>query len=171
MNRRHFLILPVLGLLAPFLPACGQAATSVRPGKLGSLQRPASHWRQFVSREAWDVLFQEDTESPFSSPLNAEKHDGTYVCVACLQPLFSSRHKFDSGTGWPSFFQPLPDALAFRKDRSYFMTRTEYHCTRCGGHQGHVFDDGPPPTGLRYCNNGVALHFIAQGEPLPDVRV
>lgn len=168
MNRRDFLLLPLLALVAPGLTACGPRP--VQAGKLGSLQQPASHWQGQVSTEAWDVLFREDTESRFSSRLNYEKGAGIYVCAACRQPLFNSSTKYDSGTGWPSFWQALPGAIALREDRSDFMLRTEYHCARCGGHQGHIFDDGPPPTGLRYCNNGVALLFIAEGTALPALR-
>jgi len=95
----------------------------------------------------------------FSSPLDHEKRKGTFACAGCDLPLYASDAKFDSGTGWPSFYQPLPNAIGTSEDRSYFMKRTEVHCRRCGGHLGHVFDDGPPPTGLRYCMNGVALKF------------
>jgi len=102
--------------------------------------------------------------------LNTEKRTGTYVCAACYLPLFSSKTKFDSGTGWPSFFDSLPGALGTKKDRKLFVARTEYHCVHCGGHQGHVFDDGPKPTGLRYCNNGVALRFVPKEEKLPELR-
>jgi peptide-methionine (R)-S-oxide reductase len=106
------------------------------------------------------VLRRHGTERPFSSPLDHEKRKGTFACVGCDLPAYSSDTKFDSGTGWPSFYQPLPDAVGTSEDRSYFMKRTEVHCRRCGGHLGHVFDDGPQPTGLRYCMNGVALKFV-----------
>ncbi len=177
MNRRDFLTLsalklPTLGLMAPamlpLLVGCGPRP--VLPGKLGTLQQPAAHWQNQVSADAWDVLFREETESRFSSRLNYEKGAGSYLCAACRQPLFSSTRKYDSGTGWPSFWQALPDALGWRIDRSDGLVRTEYHCARCGGHQGHVFDDGPQPTGLRYCNNGVALTFIAAGDTPPPLR-
>lgn len=101
----------------------------------------------------------EGTERPFSSPLNAEKRNGQFVCAACGNPLFDAGAKFESGTGWPSFFKPLPGAVATKEDTKLGMRRTEYHCANCGSHQGHVFEDGPNPTGLRYCNNGVALSF------------
>ncbi|MGH8458361.1 MAG: peptide-methionine (R)-S-oxide reductase MsrB, partial [Nevskiales bacterium] len=110
------------------------------------------------------------TERAGSSPLNHEKRAGAFICAACFLPLFSSTAKFDSGTGWPSFYQSLPKALGTRSDRGLGMVRTEYHCLRCGGHQGHVFDDGPPPTGQRYCNNGLALDFVPEGEKLPALR-
>jgi peptide-methionine (R)-S-oxide reductase len=117
------------------------------------------------------VLFEEATERAGSSALNAEKRPGTFVCAACHLPLFESSGKYDSGTGWPSFFRPIdPSRIATRKDFKLLMPRTEYHCARCGGHQGHVFTDGPAPTGQRYCNNGLALKFVPEGEPLPPLR-
>jgi len=120
---------------------------------------PDDEWRQRLPRERYLVLREEDTESSFSSPLNHEKRAGTYICAGCELPLFSSVTKFDSGTGWPSFFDVLPGAIETKTDFRLILPRTEYHCARCGGHQGHVFKDGPEPTGLRYCNNGLALYF------------
>lgn len=119
-------------------------------------------WRQRLTAAQYMVLRQHGTERAGSSPLNKEKRKGTFVCAGCDLPLFSSDTKFESGTGWPSFYQPLPNAVETKTDRSFFMTRTEVHCARCLGHLGHVFDDGPPPTGLRYCMNGVALKFMAR---------
>ena len=116
-------------------------------------------WRERLSPEAYAVLRREGTERPFSSSLNDEKREGIYACAGCGYPLFSSEKKYDSGTGWPSFFDVLPNAIGTKTDFKLIVPRTEYHCARCGGHQGHVFKDGPAPTGLRYCNNGVALVF------------
>jgi peptide-methionine (R)-S-oxide reductase len=119
-------------------------------------------WRKRLSPQAYDVLRKHGTERAGSSPLNHEKRKGTFACAGCDLPLFASDTKFESGTGWPSFYQPLPNAIGTTTDRSFFMTRTEVHCSRCEGHLGHVFDDGPPPTGLRYCMNGLSLKFEPQ---------
>jgi peptide-methionine (R)-S-oxide reductase len=135
-----------------------------------ALKKSREEWKSIVSPEAYDVLFHEGTERARTSPLNEEKRPGTFVCAACNLPLFKSSTKFESGTGWPSFFDPIPGHLDTRRDFKLIWPRTEYHCARCGGHQGHVFNDGPQPTGQRYCNNGVALKFIPEGEPLPPLR-
>jgi len=119
-------------------------------------------WRKRLDPQQYDVLRKHGTERPGTSALNHEKRKGTFECAACDLPLFSSDTKFESGTGWPSFYQPLPDAIATTSDRSLFMARTEVHCKRCEGHLGHVFDDGPKPTGLRYCMNGVSLKFVPE---------
>ncbi len=116
-------------------------------------------WRRRLSPEAYHVLREHGTERAGTSPLDREKRRGLFVCAGCGQALYSSETKFDSGTGWPSFYQPLPDAVATSEDRKFFMVRTEVHCARCGGHLGHVFEDGPAPTGLRYCMNGAAMTF------------
>jgi peptide-methionine (R)-S-oxide reductase len=134
------------------------------------LEKPHAEWRALLEPAAYAVLFEEGIERAFTSPLNSEKRAGVFVCAACLLPLFRSSAKFDSGTGWPSFVRPIEGRLETSRDLTLQVPRTEYHCIRCGGHHGHVFPDGPPPTGLRYCNNGVALKFIAEGEPLPPLR-
>jgi peptide-methionine (R)-S-oxide reductase len=126
----------------------------------GRIEKTDAQWQQLLPREAYQVLRHEATERPGSSPLNDEKRAGTYVCAGCGTALFRSDMKFDSGTGWPSFFTSLPDAFETRRDFRLVWPRTEYHCATCGGHHGHVFDDGPGPTGKRYCNNGVALKFV-----------
>jgi len=121
-------------------------------------------WRRQLTPEQFQVLRKHGTERAGTSPLNKEKRKGTFVCAGCELPLFSSDTKYESGTGWPSFYAPLDNAVGTTTDRSWFMTRTEVHCRRCGGHLGHVFDDGPPPTGKRYCMNGVAMKFLPEGE-------
>jgi peptide-methionine (R)-S-oxide reductase len=162
MNRRQLLAsIPALFIGLPVL---------AKENRVDPLLKPKSEWKTLLPAMSYNVLFEEDTERPGTSPLNKEKRAGTYVCAACYLPLFSSETKYDSGTGWPSFFEPLPRAVGTRKDRKLFLPRTEYHCVRCGGHQGHVFDDGPKPTGLRYCNNGVALRFVPKEEKLPELR-
>ncbi len=143
---------------------------TTKPLDFEPLDKPKKEWRELLSEEAYRVLFEEGTERAGSSPLDHEKRDGTFLCAACYLPLFESSAKFDSGTGWPSFFQPIEGRVDTKRDFKLLLPRTEYHCARCGGHQGHVFGDGPPPTGKRYCNNGVALIFVAAGEPLPELR-
>ena len=127
------------------------------------MQKTDEEWKGKLTPEQFHVLRKHGTEPPGSSPLNAEKRDGTFKCAACGQSLFSSDTKFESGTGWPSFWKPIEEAVAETTDSSLFMTRTEVHCARCEGHLGHVFPDGPGPTGMRYCMNGLALEF----EPKP----
>ena len=117
-------------------------------------------WRKSLDPAAYDVLRHEGTERPFTSPLNDEHRPGVFVCAGCALPLFTSAMKFESGTGWPSYFTTIPGVFATTTDHKLIVARTEYHCVKCGGHHGHIFDDGPAPTGLRYCNNGVALRFI-----------
>ncbi|CAH0134576.1 peptide-methionine (R)-S-oxide reductase MsrB [Roseomonas sp. CECT 9278] len=129
------------------------------PDETFPVTRTDAEWRAALSPEAFRVLRQHGTERPGTSPLNDEKRPGTFLCAGCATPLFDAGAKFESGTGWPSFFAPIDGAVAEKSDRSFFMTRTEVHCARCGGHLGHVFPDGPRPTGLRYCMNGVSLAF------------
>ena len=151
MNRRQ--LLSSLGALS-----VGSVAMKASAEKF-EVTKTEAEWRKQLSPEAYKVLRDHGTERAGSSPLDREKRVGVFHCAGCDLPLFASQTKFDSGTGWPSFFQPLPNAIATTSDRSFFMTRTEVHCRRCGGHLGHVFDDGPKPTGLRYCMNGVSLRF------------
>lgn len=127
-------------------------------------------WHQLLEPERFQILFLQDTEFAGSSPLDAERRSGTYVCAACRLPLFRSQFKYDSGTGWPSFTQPIAHHIETRTDRRGREPIVEYHCARCGGHQGHVFQDGPPPRGERWCNNGLALLFIPAEQPLPPLR-
>jgi peptide-methionine (R)-S-oxide reductase len=122
-------------------------------------------WRRILKPPAYTVLRQHGTERPYSSPLNPEKRAGAFHCAGCDLPLFSSETKYESGTGWPSFYRPLANAVGTKSDRSLLLARTEVHCRRCGGHLGHVFQDGPPPTGLRYCMNGVAMTFVPAKPP------
>jgi peptide-methionine (R)-S-oxide reductase len=158
MTRRHLLnLLSGLGLGS----ALGRADAAAVPPRADRIELSDAEWKKRLSPEAYRVLRREGTEPPHSSPLNAEHRAGSYHCAGCELPLFAHTAKFDSGTGWPSFFAPLEGAVATKTDYKLILPRTEYHCARCGGHQGHVFDDGPRPTGRRYCNNGVALRFVA----------
>ena len=134
------------------------------------MEKPDAEWRELLSQESYAVLFREATEPPGSSELNQEKRAGTFICAACNLPLFESSAKYESGTGWPSFCDAIPGRVGTKTDFKLILPRTEYHCARCGGHQGHVFKDGPQPTGQRYCNNGVALRFVPAGEELPPLR-
>jgi peptide-methionine (R)-S-oxide reductase len=158
-SRRDLLLgsaaLVALGGVA-FGPRVSRAAEGSFPFQLTD-----EEWRARLSAEAYAVLREEGTERPFTSPLNDEHRAGTFACAGCAHPLFDAAAKFDSGTGWPSFFEPLPGAVGESSDTTLLMTRTEVHCDNCGGHLGHVFEDGPEPTGLRYCMNGVALSFAA----------
>ncbi|MBF0611454.1 MAG: peptide-methionine (R)-S-oxide reductase MsrB [Magnetococcales bacterium] len=159
MQRRNFLRTMLTGwALWPLLARSLEQEKIMKDTVM--LPKDDNEWRQRLAPEAFHVLRQEGTERPFTSPLNQEKRQGTFVCAGCDLPLFDSSMKYESGTGWPSFFTTLPGAVETRLDFKLLLPRTEYHCSRCGGHQGHVFDDGPPPTGKRYCNNGVALRFV-----------
>jgi peptide-methionine (R)-S-oxide reductase len=175
MNRRKLLTL--VGLSAPALWLAQQSGERVALADDNNgmdwapLELDDDQWRRILSPEAFRVLRKEGTERAGSSPLDKVYDPGTYICAGCNLALFSSEHKFDSGTGWPSFWRPLDDDhIGTKRDFKLIWPRTEYHCARCGGHQGHVFDDGPRPTGQRWCNNGVALRFIAEGEALPALR-
>jgi peptide-methionine (R)-S-oxide reductase len=160
MNRRHFLLVS-LGLAA--VPVLTLRAFEGDKGKMMAIEKitkTEEEWRAILTPEQFDVLRNEGTERPFSSPLNDEKRDGTFVCAGCELPLFTSAMKFDSGTGWPSYYTSIEGHLETKRDFKLILPRTEYHCARCGGHQGHIFNDGPQPTGQRWCNNGVALEFL-----------
>ena len=159
MNRRRFLW-STAALIAGAAPAASLVRAAGDPTRSDKVVRSEAEWRKLLTPQQFDVLRNEGTERPGSSPLNNEKRKGTYACIACDLPLFASDKKFESGTGWPSFFDALPDGVNTKTDYKLIYPRTEYHCARCGGHQGHIFKDGPRPTGLRYCNNGVALKFL-----------
>ncbi|PZQ96881.1 MAG: peptide-methionine (R)-S-oxide reductase [Cereibacter sphaeroides] len=154
MKRRSFLQLAIGG--------AGLALSThpLRADEVFQVSMTAEEWRKRLSPEAYAVLREEDTERAGTSPLNHEKRSGTFHCAGCDLALFSSKTKYDSGTGWPSFWAPLPGSVATKSDPGWFGDRTEVHCRRCGGHLGHVFDDGPQPTGKRYCMNGVAMVFV-----------
>jgi peptide-methionine (R)-S-oxide reductase len=187
VRRRDFLgsllqwsALAGLGAMAAPLAACRNRtvpsnADVVVAGRAANaafdrLEKPKSEWREILPPERYAILFEEDTEPPGSSPLNEEHRDGVFICAACYLPLFDSKAKFESGTGWPSFTEPIDGRVGTKTDYKLIVPRTEYHCARCGGHQGHVFEDGPPPTGQRWCNNGLALQFVPKGDALPKLR-
>lgn len=138
--------------------------------KFEKLDKSDEEWRELLTPGQFKVLRSEGTEMCGTHPFNHEKQAGTFICAGCYLPLFESNTKFESGTGWPSFWQPIEGTLETKTDYHIGYPRTEYHCARCGGHHGHVFDDGPEPTGKRYCNNGESLLFVAQGEALPALR-
>lgn len=140
------------------------------PSSNDKLSKPPSEWRSLITPDRYAVLFENSTERAFSNDFNDEKRTGMFICAACHLPLFTSKAKFESGTGWPSFTEPIQGNIKKKRDFKLVLPRTEYHCRRCGGHQGHVFSDGPQPTGQRWCNNGLALEFIPEGEPLPKQR-
>jgi peptide-methionine (R)-S-oxide reductase len=157
MTRRHLVGVGVAGLVAAV--AASWRTTTLGAGPAFEVTHTDAEWRKLLTASQYDVLRRESTERPFSSPLDREKRRGVFACAGCALDLFSSETKFESGTGWPSFWMPLENAVGTTRDISLGMLRTEVHCRRCGGHLGHVFDDGPKPTGLRYCMNGVAMTF------------
>ena len=166
MKRRGF-----IGILAGLFAGAGATAADTKaPARTDRIKLSDEEWKKRLTPEQYAVLRHESTERAGTSPLNAEKRKGTFVCAGCDLPLFKSETKYESGTGWPSFYRALPGAVATKTDYKIGVARTEYHCAQCLGHQGHVFDDGPRPTGLRYCNNGLALRFAADGGPLPALR-
>jgi peptide-methionine (R)-S-oxide reductase len=162
MTRRQFTNLLSLFGIGSAATAADAAAPAAKPARSDRVDLPDAEWKRRLPGEAYAVLRHEATERPHSSRLNDEKRAGTYQCAGCELALFTSKAKFESGTGWPSFFTPIADAIETRTDYKLILPRTEYHCARCGGHQGHVFTDGPRPTGQRYCNNGVALRFVPE---------
>ncbi len=160
ITRRQFL--PSLGMLSA---AAGALSIVIaKPSEKFEVTKTEDQWREILTPEQFAVLREEGTERAGTSPLNREKRQGTFTCAGCDLALFSSDTKFESGTGWPSFWKPLDNAVETTTDTKFFMTRTEVHCRRCGGHLGHVFEDGPKPTGLRYCMNGVAMKFAPTGD-------
>jgi peptide-methionine (R)-S-oxide reductase len=160
MDRRRFVTRLLAGLAGASV--FGHAATArAQKTTVAKVVRSDAEWKRLLTPAQYHVLREEGTERPYSSPLNDEKRKGTFVCAGCDLPLFESRTKYESGTGWPSFYDHIHGNVATKIDFKLIYPRTEYHCARCGGHQGHVFEDGPKPTGLRYCNNGVALKFVA----------
>jgi len=166
MTRRH-----VLGGLAAAMGLGRSALAAAATSDVDTLHKSKAEWKAILDDDlAYKVLFEAGTERSGSSPLNDEKRDGTFICRACNNPLFDAATKYESGTGWPSFFDTLEGRVSTSTDYKLIYPRTEYHCARCRGHQGHVFKDGPQPTGLRYCNNGVALRFVPAGEEMPALR-
>ncbi|UCD68170.1 MAG: peptide-methionine (R)-S-oxide reductase MsrB [Betaproteobacteria bacterium] len=171
MDRRRLLTgISALPFLHWCVAAAGETETGATVKQFAVLNRPKAEWKKLLEPARYEILFEEDTERPGSSPLNREKRMGLYICAACYLPLFDAKYKYESGTGWPSFTQPIEGRLGTKKDYKLVWPRIEYHCARCGGHQGHVFDDGPAPRGERWCNNGLALLFVPQGEALPALR-
>jgi peptide-methionine (R)-S-oxide reductase len=161
INKRDLLIGSLTGTASVMALAWGLSGKKSFANEVDfEITKTKEEWRAQLSEIQFQVLRKEDTERPFTSPLNDEKRTGLFHCAGCDLPLYDSKTKFDSGTGWPSFYEALENAVGTREDNSFFMKRTEVHCRRCGGHQGHIFDDGPPPTGKRHCINGVSLKFV-----------
>ena len=154
MKKRKFIKWLTFGLLFPFAPLKAIAK------EIEKVIKSNTEWKKILTSDQYYILRREGTEPPYTSPLDNEKREGEYLCAGCKTPLFNSSMKYDSGTGWPSFFEHYPNVIATKLDFKLLLPRTEYHCAVCEGHHGHVFNDGPPPTGKRYCNNGASLTFV-----------
>ena len=154
MKKRKFIKWLTFGLLFPFVSLKAIAK------EIEKVIKSNSEWKKILTSDQYYILRREGTEPPYTSPLDNEKREGEYLCAGCKTPLFNSSMKYDSGTGWPSFFEHYPNVIATKLDFKLLLPRTEYHCAVCEGHHGHVFNDGPPPTGKRYCNNGASLIFV-----------